>query len=223
MPSTPPKPAPRWTRRKDARPQELIDAAVEAFVDKGFAATKLDDVAARAGVTKGTLYLYFDNKEHLFSEVIQRALVPNLQMAEHMIESHQGPTADLVRLLVARWWEQIGGGPLGGLPKLMVAEAGNFPDIAKIFLRDVYERGQRLIRAIIQRGIDRGEFRAVDPLVTARVMMTPLLFHAMWKRSMGRHEAKPISDRRYLDATVDLLLHGLSVPPKPTDATKEGA
>ena len=123
-----------------------------------------------------------------------------------------GPTADLIRLLVERWWQQIGGGPLGGLPKLMVAEAGNFPDIAKIFLRDVYERGQRLIRAIIQRGIDRGEFRAVDPVAIARVVMTPLLFHAMWKRSMGRHETRPIADRRYLDATIDLMLHGLAVP-----------
>lgn len=208
------KTAPRWTRRKDARPQELIDAAVEAFVEKGFAATKLDDVAARAGVTKGTLYLYFENKEHLFAEVIKRALVPNLQMAEHMIEDHQGPTEDLIRLLVTRWWDQIGGGPLGGLPKLMIAEASNFPDIAKIFLREVYERGQRLIRAIIQRGIDRGEFRTVDPTAMARVVMTPLLFHAMWKRSMGLHESRLISDRRYLDATVDLLLHGLNAPPK---------
>ena len=130
-------PAPRWARRKDARPQELIDAAIEAFVEKGFAATKLDDVAARAGVTKGTLYLYFDGKEHLFTEVIQRALVPNIQIAEHMIGSHQGPTEDLVRLLMTHWWEQIGAGKLGGLPKLLLAEAGNFPDIAKIFLRDV--------------------------------------------------------------------------------------
>ncbi|MCJ7838090.1 MAG: TetR/AcrR family transcriptional regulator, partial [Burkholderiales bacterium] len=99
------KPQPRWTRRKDARPEEIIAAALDLFVERGFAATRLDDVAARAGVSKGTLYLYFENQEDLFKAVVRGNVLPVLQHGEVLVGNFSGSSADLVRKLVRGWWE----------------------------------------------------------------------------------------------------------------------
>ena len=124
---------PRFERRKDARPSELTAAALELFVEKGFAATRLEDVAARAGVSKGTLYLYFDSKEELFKAVIQSAVVPVLAQGEQIFETFTGTASDLLRELVQGWWRLFGSTPLSGIPKLMISEASNFPEIAKYY------------------------------------------------------------------------------------------
>ncbi|MBV6539814.1 TetR/AcrR family transcriptional regulator, partial [Ursidibacter maritimus] len=124
---------PRWTRRKDARPQELLAAALVLFVERGYAATRLDDVATRAGVSKGTLYLYFASKEDLFRAVVRENLVPVLDEAEQAIDSYTGHSASLLREFILGWWQRIGDTPLSGLTKLMVAESGNFPEVAKFY------------------------------------------------------------------------------------------
>ena len=102
------KPQPRWTRRKDARPDEIIAAALDLFVERGFATTRLDDVATRAGVSKGTLYLYFENKEDLFKAVVRGNIVPVLLHGEQLLKDFSGSSADLVRQLVRGWWEMTG-------------------------------------------------------------------------------------------------------------------
>src|ERR1700674_4704610 len=112
--------APRWERRKDARPAELLAAAVELFVERGYAATRLDDVARQAGVSKGTVYLYFASKEELFKAVVREGLVPLLERGEKMVAEHHGSAAELIRNLVHGWWESIGLTPFAGLPKLMI-------------------------------------------------------------------------------------------------------
>lgn len=117
-------------RRKEARPGELTSAALQLFVEKGFAATRLDDVAARAGVSKGTLYLYFDSKEALFKAVIEEAMLPVLDAGDDLVEKYEGSAAALLRELIGAWWQLIGNTPLGGVPKLMISEAGNFPALA---------------------------------------------------------------------------------------------
>ncbi|MBP7523964.1 MAG: TetR/AcrR family transcriptional regulator, partial [Propionivibrio sp.] len=120
-------------RRKDERPSELVSAALDLFVDRGFAATRLDDVAARAGVSKGTLYLYFESKEALFRAVIEEAIVPLLAAAEDEIAGYEGGSIDLLRRLLFGWWEQIGATRLAGVPKLLIAEARNFPAVAQYY------------------------------------------------------------------------------------------
>lgn len=198
----------RWERRKDDRPAELIAAALDLFVERGFKATRLDDVAARAGVTKGTLYLYFDSKEDLFAAVIRDGVLPNLARAEQLLGAHQGSVADLIRKLMCFWWDHVGKTRLGGLPKLIFSEAANFPEAAKIFMT-VFARGQALFIQLIQRGIDTGEFRPCDPRYVARMMVAPLVFLTIWNRSMAAYESVPLDDARYLDTHVDLLLNGL--------------
>lgn len=200
---------PRWNRRKDARPAELIDAAFDLFVERGFAATRLDDVARRAGVTKGTLYLYFPSKEALFEAVVRAAAVPNLAQVEQMIAAHDGDMADLLRTMLGFWWTNVGATRVGALPKLIFAEAANFPELCQMFHDEIAVRAQALIAGIVRRGIERGEFRPCDPAYVARLVMAPMVFHTLWSRTLKAHEKHPLDDRRFIATHVDLLLDGL--------------
>ncbi len=111
----------RWARRKEARPAELTAAALELFVERGYSATRLDDVAARAGVSKGTLYLYFSSKEELFKAVVREGLLPVIERGERLSEEHTGSAGDLIRRLIRNWWESVGRTPLAGIAKLMIS------------------------------------------------------------------------------------------------------
>ena len=153
--------APR-KRRKEARPAELTAAALGLFVEKGFAATRLEDVAARAGVSKGTLYLYFDSKEALFKAVIQEGIIPVMLENEEIAARHTGCSFELMEKLLANWWSKIGQTDFAGIPKLMVAEARNFPEVAQYYYENVIRRGRALVGAALERGMASGEFRQLD-------------------------------------------------------------
>lgn len=210
MSSCPFKSTPRWSRRKEARPQELLDAALDLFVERGFAATRLDDVAKRAGVSKGTLYLYFTNKEELFKAVVRENLVPVLGEAENMAQEFTGASADLLRDILLGWWERIGETRLSGITKLIMAESGNFPDLATFYTEEVIQRTNSMLVRVLERGIASGEFRPIDTAQATRVMVAPVLMLMMWKHSFGGPCAlQPLAPHAYLDSYIDLLLHGL--------------
>ena len=200
-------PSPR-RRRKEERPSELIAAALDLFVDRGFAATRLEDVAARAGVSKGTLYLYFESKEALFKAVIEDAIVPLLAAAEDEIASYQGDSVDLLRRLLFGWWEQIGATRLAGVPKLLIAEARNFPEVAQYYHEAVIARARGLLRTLLQRGIARGEFRPLDLETVIDVIYAPLMMLVVWRSSMC-FCAKETDPADYLKTHFDLLVQGL--------------
>lgn len=200
---------PRWARRKDARPQELLAAALDLFVERGYAATRLEDVAARAGVSKGTLYLYFENKEELFKAVVRENMVPVLGEAEGILAGYEGSTVALFRELILGWWQRIGDTKLSGIAKLMVAESCNFPEVAKFYHDEVISRGNAMIMRMIERGIARGEFRAVDVKQTMNVICAPMLMLMMWKHSFTTCRAEPLDPENYLDSFIDLFLNGL--------------
>ena len=197
-------------RRKEARPQELTAAALELFTERGFAATRLEDIAARAGVSKGTLYLYFDSKEALFEAVIREGIIPAMNEGRTMLEEHQGSASELLRRLLLGWWELLGESPLGGVPKLMVSEAGNFPKVAAFYRENVIDPGRALLREALQRGMDQGEFRPVDVGMAVDVIFAPILMLAVWRYSIGpccaEEERDPV---RFLDTHFDLLIKGL--------------
>ena len=212
MPALEPKTKPRWERRKDARPQELLAAALDLFVERGYAAARLDDVAASAGVSKGTLYLYFENKEELFKAVVRENLVSALAEAEDWIERSTGSSRELLRAFVLSWWESIGQTKLSGISKLMMAESGNFPDVARFYHEEVISRCNALIIGILERGIARGEFRAVDTVNANLVIVAPIVMLMMWKHSFHSCRLEPISANDYLDCFLDLLINGLQAP-----------
>jgi len=209
-----PEPSARWRRRKEARPGEILDAALDCFAERGFAATRLEDVAARAGVTKGTAYLYFKSKEELFQAVVRAFAVPAVEHLE-AVAGEPGSTPERLERVVTAWVEGVYGGRIGALPKLMVAEAGNFPDLARFYLDEVVHRVLRLIRGILRLGIDRGEVREVDVEQAAFCVIAPLLAANLLKHSLGREGSLPIDAAALARCHVDLLLRGLR-PDSPT-------
>jgi AcrR family transcriptional regulator len=202
----------RWRRRKEARPEEILSAALESFAERGFAATRIEDVAARAGISKGTLYLYFDGKEELFKAVVRQALLPNLARIEALAASFEGPSASLLERLLATVAGVVES-RVGAIPKLVIAEAGNFPDLARFYLDEVVHRGLGLIAGILRRGIARGEFRAIDVDHAVFCVIAPLLIAALWKSSLEPHDQTgPLDVQALVWAHLDLLLRGLEAP-----------
>ena len=201
-------PAGSRRRRKETRPAELIEAAIDVFAEKGFAAARLDDVARRAGASKGTAYLYFPNKEALFKAAVREFVVASIAMGEREVAEWNGTSAELLRRMLAHWAEVIHSRH-GGLLKLIVAEARNFPDLAAWYHTEVAERGRRLIAAVLRRGIERGEFRPVDIAATAEVIACPMAFRAIWTHSLGCVEPPSVPIEHFFETYFDIMLAGL--------------
>lgn len=200
----------KWIRRKEARPQEIVEAALDLFVEKGFVATKMEDIARRAGVTKGTPYLYFANKEEIFKEVVRTSFGQHLTEGEAFVQNFEGTSADLLVQSLQMWWNWIGDSRLSGIPKLMMSEAGNFPELAKFYGEEVILRGNRVLETILNRGIARGEFREMDVEYTVSVMIGPMLKALMWKHSFGCCGLGQVDMKRYLACYFDMILNGIS-------------
>jgi len=218
--------APRWGRRKESRPAELMAAALDLFVERGFAATRLDEVAARAGVSKGTLYLYFSSKEDLFKAVVRETIVPMIHEYQRNVEQSDLPSDQLLPALFRRWWEMFGATKLAGIAKLIMAEAGNFPEVAEFFHTEVIEPNGALIAAVIQRGIRRGEFRAVDVEAMSHLLMAPLVLKAIWAHSFDClcEKTSGLDAERILTAHGDAALAALRAPaPATAPAPSKGS
>ena len=213
MSSTPsPVPdAPRRTRRKEARPGELLDAALALFVEKGFAATRVEEVAARAGVSKGTLFLYFPSKEELFKAVVHENAGRHVADAFREVAGFTGSSAELLREFVRRWWTQYGGTPAAGLTKLMVSEATNFPELAQYYQDEVVGPSHELLRRVVQRGIDSGEFRPVDVPPLVHLIIAPLVQMVTWRYSLAPccPSAQQIDPVALLELHAEMMVRGL--------------
>jgi len=202
-------------RRKEARPGELLDAALELFVEKGFAATRAEEVAAHAGVSKGTLFLYFPSKEELLKAVVRENISGRFKEWNEEFEAFEGSTADMLRYCMKVWWERVGATKASGITKLMLSEARNFPEIAAFYQQEVILPAQDLIRRILQRGVARGEFRPLDLDYAVYSVIAPMVFLMMSKHSLAAcvpldHALAP---ERYIAAQVETLLFGLSAAP----------
>jgi len=204
------KTKPRWQRRKDARPEELIAAALDEFVERGYEAAKLADVARRAGVTKGTIYLYFESKEALFKAVVRETIVPVIAQGEALARSFTGSARELLEQLVREYWRLVGETALAGIPKLMMAEAATFPELTRFYYDEVVTRGHRLMAGVIERGIKNGEFRPVDVRVAAKLAMSPLMHAVVARRAFASCMPEGFNVQQYLDTHIDLYLHGIA-------------
>lgn len=219
--SNPPATVPPRQRRKEARPQELLDAALDLFVERGFAATRTEDVAQRAGVSKGTLYLYYPSKEELLKAVIRHHVVNQIAEGAQICRDFQGSSAELLALMLRMWWERIGETQASGIVKLMTCEVRNFPEIAQFYVDEVVLPSNRILAEVIRRGIDRGEFRAVGVAEAVHALIGPLVFLAMNKHSLGAcSSAFLMQPRVVLDALVDMVLHGLLPRETPSPASR---
>ncbi|APW42047.1 TetR/AcrR family transcriptional regulator [Rhodoferax saidenbachensis] len=203
-------------RRKEARPGELLAAALDLFVEKGFAATRAEEVAKRAGVSKGTLFLYFSSKEELFKAVVRENISGRFGEWATELENYQGSSAELLRYCMLTWWGRVGSTKASGISKLMMSEAGNFPELAAFFQQEVIQPGDDLIRRILQRGVDSGEFRPIDMQYGVYAITAAMIFLTMWKHSKGAcGDARlDLVPEEYIAVQVQTILHGISATPQ---------
>ena len=200
-------PAPRRERRKESRPAELMAAALELFAERGYAATRLDDIASRAGVSKGTLYLYFGNKQELFEALVRENIVALLDRFRAEIAGSDESADALLERFFRSWWRDFGATRLSGLCKLVMAEAGNFPEVARFFHDEVIRPNGELLGSIVARGVARGEFRPVDLEIATHLWIAPLVLKAMWTHSFDlcRIAGASLDPERMIDIHLDLI------------------
>jgi TetR/AcrR family transcriptional regulator len=210
-----PASAPKRERRKEARPGELLDAALNLFVEKGYAATRVEEVAALAGVSKGTLFLYFQSKEELFKAVVCENISGHLKEWNAQFDSFQGSTADMLSCCMNAWWDRVGATRASGINKLMVCEAKNFPELVAFYQQEVVLPGHALIRRVLQRGMARGEFRALDLDYAVYSVLAPMTFLILAQHSMGACVPAQIEldPKKFIAAQLSTLLYGWSAPP----------
>jgi AcrR family transcriptional regulator len=203
-------------RRKEARPQELLDAALALFVEKGFAATRTDEVAQHAGVSKGTLYLYYPSKEELFKAVVRHNLGALIAEGEELAGTFEGSTSELLSTLMRTWWQRVGSTHAAGIHKIVLAEVRNFPELAQFYTDEVMVPADRLFSGCVQRGINSGEFRPMPVHDVAHALIAPLIFMAVHRHSFACcpvHGGVDVDPSVMIDTHLDLVLRGLEVRP----------
>lgn len=201
----------RREQKKQNRRAALLDAALDIFVDQGYAAARMDDVAQRAGVSKGTLFLYFESKEALFKSLVHDKLTSLFAEGAIEVSRYTGSTGEMLLELMLTWWQRYGSTKSSGISKLIMSEASHFPELARFYQEEVMEPGRRLMGSVIERGIARGEFRSVDVASAVHSIAAPLLFLVMWKHAMAPCAPAhvQIDPESFIRQHVELLLQGL--------------
>jgi len=217
MPPFPPDHCPFLRRRrKDARPAELLEAALALFVEKGFAATRSEEVAKAAGVSKGTLYLYFPSKEELLKAVIQHFLGTEIEAGIQEAAAADGPVVAVMEKLLVTWWTRIYDGPASGVIKLVITEVRNFPEIGEFWVERVVAPGHAIVSGLIRRGIDRGEFEVDDVDAAVHSILMPLILLCVHKHSFlacGIGKDMELDALAFMHAHLGLVFRGMAARP----------
>lgn len=195
-------------RRKAARPGEIIEAGLQEFATNGLAATRLEDIAHRAGIAKGTIYRYFESKEDLFMAVIRSRLVLSLDHFEEMVANFPGQTEALLRQVLTGMYKQFVGTEISGVIRILIVEGPRFPGLIELYHKEVTSKGVAILTQIIRRGIERGEIRDGPAAREPRLIMAPTIMAVLWGLTFEFHD--PLNIEEYLNAHIDMILHGLS-------------
>lgn len=201
---------PKWQRRAEDRPREICSAALEVFGENGFAAARLDEIARRAGISKGTLYLYFRDKEDLFRAVVRDTVAPNIDAVRATVEDVDLPFADLVRLLLPRFALLASQVRLGAVAKMVIGESRNFPELAKVWHDEVAGKSLGMISGLIEQAQAKGEVRPGDPRLFAFTLMGPMLMGMLWRETLQPAGGAPLDlealAKQHAEATITGLL-----------------
>jgi AcrR family transcriptional regulator len=176
---------PKWRRRKTDRPGEIIAAALEEFADKGFAGAKLDDIARRAGVSKGSLYLYFETKEDIFRAVARAASARNLEAIRTTSKSIDGPLSQLAPAMLTGAVQAIATSRLPAVVKMVIGESRNFPDLAKIWHDEIVSPAIDFLTETIARAQQRGEVGSGNPRLYAFSLAGPIVMAVLFREVFG--------------------------------------
>jgi AcrR family transcriptional regulator len=201
--------APKWRRCPEDRPSQIIKAALEVFGECGLANARLQDIADRAGVSKGTIYLYFPNKEELFREMIRQTAVAAIERAEDAVVS--GTPGTQLLAFMRGYWAFVRSPVFITIYRLVLGELHQFPDLAEFYASEVVARGQKLLSGIISRGIEAGEFREIDPMVAARMLVAIIVMNGIWR---DEHTGVPLlahkSDEEVFRELARFYLHAMA-------------
>ena len=194
---------PRYQRRKEDRPQEITEAAFAAFADKGFAATKVEDVARRAGVSKGLLYLYFKTKEELFKAVIRSVVTPRVDELTRTLDSSELSAEAFIRGPLLAFMKRLPGSPASVVIRLMISEAPKHPDLVNYYWDNVASRGLGALRQLLERGVASGEFRdsAVNEL--PQLFVAPVMMSIVWGTVFAD---RSLDTDKLIETHVDMIL-----------------
>lgn len=197
------------SRRPEARPTEILGAALELFAEKGFSATRMDDVAARAGLSKAGVYLYFKDKTALLKALVEEMAGANISVARGIVEAHQGPVSPLIATILAFLAGQVRHTRFPELIKIVISESRAHPDVGRLYLDGIIGQGLPLFEDLIRRGIAAGEFRAVDPAFAARAMIGPMLLAIIWKTVFEPIGAETLDIEAFARQHADIFLKGI--------------
>ncbi len=201
---------PRWRRRKEARPAEILAAALESFAEHGYESSRLEDIAKRAGCTKGTIFLYYESKAELFKAVIRDVMLPMLAECEATIREHQGSSRELFEKLLRLRWERAAVSRVSGLAKLLFGETDRYPELAKFYYDEIHSKNQALLREVLDQGVKRGEFRPFDTASVARVAIAPIVLAGIWRHSFGPVIDQELDTEAHFKTTLEILFRGIS-------------
>jgi AcrR family transcriptional regulator len=204
---------PKFRRRAQARPDEVLDAALELFIEKGFAATRVDDIAKRAGLSKGTVYLYFPSKEALLEGLVRRAILPIADSALAALRDYEGDPRIVLSLVLKMLAGRIADPKVIAMPKLIFREAMGFPELAKMYRAEVLDRVIPAIEGLIRKGVEQGYLRQVDPSLTIRSIIGPLMLHLAMAEIFGITPEGGLHMDKLVDNHLTILFDGLSAPP----------
>jgi AcrR family transcriptional regulator len=215
-PSRPGRPArrrtqrrPRWRRRPDARPEEILHAAVEVFGERGLAHSRLEDVARKAGVSKGTLYLYFDSKDALFRAVVRATKGSLLDESEAWLDAFDGPAREALIHYIRGMWRHMADPTQASVSRLVQSEIRNFPELARFYFEEVTLRARRLLERVLARGVATGEFRPEQARFAARAVPALALMMNGIQCLFSTYDPEPLTPDAMTEHAVDLLLHGV--------------
>lgn len=207
---------PKWRRLPEERPQQILEAAYEVFGERGLAGARLEDIAKRAGIAKGTIYLYFPNKEALFEEMVRQTVIVHLERAERdMVDDHRASARVQLRDYTWQWWSYMRSSRYQTIYRLVIGELHRFPQLLDFYWREVVVRKQQLVERIIRRGIESGEFGAIDPAVAGRIMGSMFASHALW---MGSPVCFPttLTVEQVFEQVMEFFFRAVA-PPRPAD------
>ena len=196
-------------RRPAARPAEILDAALDLFTERGFSATRLEDIASRAGLSKAAIYLYFKDKTSLLKVLVEETAGGNIALAAGLIERHRGPVAPLLQQLLGVIAGRMKDTRLPHLVKLVISESRAHPEIGRFYLENVIGRALPMFQALIERGIASGEFRPVDARLAVKCMVGPMLLGAVWKSAFEPIGAEPLDIEALARLDADFILRAL--------------
>ena len=208
-------PAPRWRRRKEARPADIVAAALAIFAEKGFAAARTEEIARRAGVSKGTLFLYFATKEDLFRAVVREVVVPNVEAVKGTLLASDLSLAEMVRAFLPRFAETVTRVPIGAVAKMVIGESRNFPELAKVWHDDVILKAVGLLAGLIERAQAKGEVRAGDPRIHAFSIMGPMMVSVLWRETFTPVGGATIDLAQVARQHAETVLGGLLIRETP--------